>query len=241
MKFLPKNLSQKFKTINKRQKITILIVLNLICIISLGALLKVYGPLMYYEIKYAISSVFDENVKNSKKYYADLPTNVSQGEDFLSKSLVKIPKAKDPKFSVVIPKLDINQRVVSEVDIANPDEVKAALKDGIGWAKGTVIPGDEGNSLLFSHSTRNAWDIWRYNSEFTLLRKLEINDFFTVVYEDRQLDFIVFEKKVVPADDISYVTSVAKGRVVTLQTCDPPGSNENRLLIRGRLVARESK
>jgi LPXTG-site transpeptidase (sortase) family protein len=196
---------------------------------------------MYYEIKYAISSVFDDNVKNSKKYYADLPTNVSQGDDFLSKSLVKIPTPKDTKFSVIIPKLDINQKVIPDVNIDDPEAVKNALKEGIGWAKGTVIPGDEGNSLLFSHSTRNAWDIWRYNSEFTLLRKLEINDFFTVVYEGRQLDFIVFEKKVVPADDISYITSVAKGRVVTLQTCDPPGSNANRLLIRGRLVARETK
>lgn len=225
----------------KRKKIITLLTLNLICILSIGILLSVYGPLMYYEVKYAVASVFDEDVKNSKRYFEGLPKNITAGESILLEPVVKIPKPKDSKFSVVIPKLNINQRVEPNVDLNNEPEVLKALEKGIGWARGTVPPGEEGNSLLFAHSTRNAWDIWRLNAEFSLLNKLENNDFFTVVYQDRQMDFIVFDKQVVSVDDKSYLTAVAQGRIVTLQTCHPPGINTQRLLVRGRLVAMEVK
>jgi LPXTG-site transpeptidase (sortase) family protein len=224
-----------------RKKIVALIALNAVCITCLGVILSVYGPLMYAEAKYAISSLYDENIKNSKKYADGLPKNVTAGEDLLLEPVVKIPEPKDRNFSVIIPKLGINQHVTSDVDINDKAAVEKALKQGIGWAKGTVEPGTEGNSLLFSHSTQNAWDIWRYNAEFSLLRKLENNDFFTIVYEDRQMDFIVFDKQVVPANDRSYLTSLAKGKIVTLQTCHPPGDDKERLLIRGRLVAMQVK
>lgn len=222
-----------------KKKIISLIILNTICILALAMILSVYGPLMYAEARYAISSLYDDDIKNSKKYFDGLPKNVTAGEDILLEPIVEIPKPRDEKFSVIIPKLGINQRVLSEVDINNQKEVESALKNGIGWAKGTVEPGNDGNSLLFSHSTQNAWDIWRYNAEFSLLRKLDTNDIFTIVYDGRQMDFIVFDKQVVPANDTSYLTSVAKGKIVTLQTCHPPGDNKERLLVRGRLIAME--
>lgn len=215
--------------------------LNIISIIALLVLLSVYGRVIYYEAHYAVSSLFSKEIKESQRYYDDLPRDVAAGNQIELKPIVKIPQPKDPDFSVVITKLGINQRVIKDVDVNDKKQVNDALKKGIGWAKGTVEPGQDGNSLLFSHSTQNAWDIWRYNSEFTLLRKLEINDMFTVVYQGRQMDFMVFEKKVVPANDKSYLTSVAEGKVVTLQTCHPPGSNTERLLIRGRLVAMQLK
>jgi LPXTG-site transpeptidase (sortase) family protein len=226
---------------NRKKKIYIYMTLNLLSVLALAVLLSVYGRVFYYEAKYAFMSPFNKEVKESQRYFDGLPRDVAAGEQIALEPIVTIPKPKDPNFSVVIPKLGINQKVISNVDIGNEKEVANALKQGIGWAKGTVEPGQDGNSLLFSHSTVNAWDIWRYNSEFTLLRKLELNDVFTVVYQDRQMDFIIFEKKIVPANDKSYLTSVAEGKVVTLQTCHPPGSDKERLLIRGRLVAMELK
>jgi LPXTG-site transpeptidase (sortase) family protein len=225
----------------KSRKVMTLVILNFVCIISLVIILSVYGPLLYAETKYAIASLYDDNIKNSKRYFEGLPKNFTAGEDVLLEPVVKISAPLDPEFSVVIPKLGINQRVTSNVDINNKKEVDTALKKGIGWAKGTVEPGTDGNSLLFSHSTQNAWDIWKYNAEFSLLRKLEINDFFTVVYKGRQMDFVIFDKQIVPANDTSYLTSVATGKIVTLQTCHPPGDDSQRLLIRGRLVAMEVK
>jgi LPXTG-site transpeptidase (sortase) family protein len=226
---------------SRRNKVVGLVALNLVCIVCLAIILSVYGPVLYHEVRYSIASVFDEDIKNSAKYYDGLPKNVSAGEDILLEPVVKIPTPKDANFSVIIPKLGINQHVSPNVDINDSAQVEQALRGGIGWAKGTVEPGTDGNSLLFAHSTQNAWDIWKYNAEFSLLGKLEQNDFFTIVYKDRQYDFMVFEKEVVPANDTSYLTSAAKGKVITLQTCYPPGSDAKRLLVRGRLVAMEVK
>ncbi len=225
----------------KRKKVITLIALNSICIICLVLILSVYGPLLYAEARYAVASLYDDNIKNSKRYFDGLPKNFTAGQDILLEPVVKIPAPVDPNFSVVITKLGINQKVLSNVDINNNGEVAEALKQGIGWAKGTVEPGNDGNSLLFSHSTQNAWDIWRVNAEFSLLGKLDTNDFFSIVYKGRQMDFIVFDKQIVPANDTSYLTAVATGKVVTLQTCYPPGDDSSRLLVRGRLVAMEVK
>lgn len=231
-------LGQKKK--NKKLKLLGLFFINVLFITCLVIISVVYGPLIWNEIVYSYASVFDDNVKNSTAASRDLPKRVTMGQDVILKPVNNIPEPVDKEFSLLIPKLNINKKVLPNIDLSNDAEVQRALSHGIGWAKGTVEPGDFGNSLLFAHSTRNAWDIWRYNNEFSLLDKLVLDDMFSVVYKGRQYDFIVFEKKVVPANDISYLTSVAEGRVVTLQTCHPPGSDAGRLLIRGRLVAMQT-
>lgn len=232
---------EKHERMRKQSRALFLLFINIIFITCFLAIATVYGPLIYHEIRYSIESLYSDNIRNSGRLADDLPRKVSSGEDILLNPIVQIPEPADKNFSVIIPKISVNKNVVPNVNLTNEEEVHNALSHGVGWAKGTVEPGDFGNSLIFSHSTRNAWDILRYNSEFTLLDKMEINDLFTVVYKDRQYDFLIYEKTVVPANDTSYLTSAAEGRIVTLQTCFPPGSNTNRLLVRGRLVAMETK
>jgi LPXTG-site transpeptidase (sortase) family protein len=221
----------------KRQKLLFTIFLNSIFISCFVAISVVYGPLIYHEIRYSIATIYDDGVKNSGRLAKDLPVKSKSGEDILLKPILAIPAPADKNFSIIIPKINVNKNVVPNVNLTNESEVKAALAQGVGWSKGTVEPGQFGNSLIFAHSTRNAWDILRYNSEFTLLDKLQSDDIFAIVYQNRQYDFLVYEKVVVPANDTSYLSSAAEGRVVTLQTCYPPGSNSGRLLVRGRLVA----
>ncbi len=236
--------SQKLnREIRKRRegKLLWLLFINIIFITCCTAISIVYGPLIYHEIRYSFATLYDDNVKNSGRLAKDLPIKAKNGEDILLKPIVTIPEPKDKNFSIIIPKIDLNKKVISNVNLSDENDVKNALSQGVGWAKGTVEPGQYGNSLIFAHSTRNVWDILRYNSEFSLLDKLQVDDMFSIVYDERQYDFIVFEKKVVPANDTSYLTSVADGRVVTLQTCYPPGSDSGRLLVRGRLVAMETK
>ncbi len=231
------NATRKKKIVAR--KIFTLVLLNSLFITSLIVILVVYGPIMWYEILYAYDNVFNEDYKKRLVVASDIPKLVKDSE-ILLKPVNPIPEPVDPEFSVIIPKINVNKKVIKEVDITDEVAVAEALKHGIGWAKGTVEPGQYGNSLLFSHSSRNVWDIARYNAEFTLLNKLELDDIFTVVYQGRQYDFIVFEKTIVNPDDISYVTGAAEGRIVTLQTCHPPGSNAQRLIVRGRLIAMQT-
>lgn len=183
------------KSLNKKLKILSLFIVNLVLISCFLIICIVYGLLLWNEIVYSYNLVFNDEVKNSTTLSRDLPKRVTIGEDILLKPVIKIPEPEDKDFSIIIPKINVNKKVIPNVDITNNKEVKEALSKGVWWAKGTVEPGEFGNSLIFSHSSSNIWDIWQYNSIFSLLDKLVLDDMFSVVYKGRQYDFIVFEKK----------------------------------------------
>lgn len=134
-------------------------------------------------------------------------------------------------FSIIIPKINVNSAIVQDVDAANESEYFKALEKGTAHAKGTVYPGQEGNSFIFAHSTLNFWEAGRYKAIFTLLRKLEIGDRVITFYQGQRYDYRVTGKKVVEASDVSDLTPAFSGKRLTLQTCDPPGTTLKRLIV----------
>jgi sortase A len=139
-------------------------------------------------------------------------------------------------FAIIIPKIDVNTNVVQEVNAGNYDEYIQALKKGAAHAKGTVFPGQPGNSFIFAHSTLNFWDQARYNAVFMLLRKVEKGDRIVTYYKGQRFDYIVTDKMILEASDVRYLTPYADGRQLTLQTCDPPGTTLRRLVIVARAI-----
>ncbi len=150
-----------------------------------------------------------------------------------SENLIK-PVSTD--FGLVIEKINANAKIVAQVDPGIERDYIAALKEGIAEAKGSTKPGEPGNLFLFSHSTDAPWNIARYNAIFYLLRELEAGDRVIIYYEGRRFDYIVFDKAVTSPSDISYLTNRYDRPVLTLQTCDPPGTVLNRLIIRAKLA-----
>ncbi len=143
---------------------------------------------------------------------------------------------KDKNFGIVIEKIDVNAPVLANVDSTNYSEYIAALGKGVAHADQTAKPGEptkEGNQnvFLFAHSAINPIEARRYNSIFYLLRKLEPGDRVIVFYKQKRFDYIVKEKKVVEATDVKYLTDPSSKPLLTLQTCDPPGSSLRRLII----------
>jgi len=134
-------------------------------------------------------------------------------------------------FAVIIPKIDVNTLVSQDVDASDYNAYMTALTKGAAHAKGTVYPGQDGNSYIFAHSTLNFWDAARYNAVFTLLRKMEPGDLIVTFYKGKRYDYVVTEKLILPPDDVRFLTAKADGKQLTLQTCDPPGINLNRLLV----------
>ena len=104
-------------------------------------------------------------------------------------------------------------------------------------ARGTSLPGEKGNMYLFSHSTNAPWNIIRYNAIFYLLKELEPGDKVIIFYKKRRYDYVVFDKTIAKPDDVSFLTNRYDVPVLTLQTCDPPGTLLNRLIIRAKLVS----
>ncbi len=148
-----------------------------------------------------------------------------------------VPASTD--FGIVIEKIDVNSPVVPNVNSNNYTEYIKALAQGVAHAKGTAFPGAKGqannNVFLFAHSAINPIEAKKYNSVFYLLRKLEVGDRIVTFYKGTRFDYIVSDKRVVEATDTKYITNVSKDPILTLQTCDPPGSSLRRLIVTAKL------
>jgi sortase A len=144
--------------------------------------------------------------------------------------------AEDPLFSVIVPKIGANSKVVSEVDPYNSKEYQVALTKGVAHAEGTVYPGETGNSFYFAHSSDNFYNANRYNSVFYLLNKIEEGDFFYLVYNNLIYKYEVFETSIVKAEAVDYMTKETNKKIATLMTCWPAGTTISRLVVVGELV-----
>lgn len=138
-------------------------------------------------------------------------------------------------FSIVIPKINANSPVVANVDAGKQDVYDEALKHGVAHAAGTAYPGDTGNVFLFAHSAGNFWDVAHYNAVFYLINNLVSGDEIDVFFNGKRYLYTVFDKKTVGANDTAYFSPKSDFPLLTLQTCWPPGTTLNRLLVFARI------
>lgn len=185
----------------------------------------VFYPLIISELRYMIFRPNDE----AKVVIEPTVTDEKQAQKYYVKPA-------DPNFGIVIPKIDANSSVVANVDPRNSREYQQALTKGVAHAKGTVFPGQIGNTFLFSHSSVNIYDANRYNSVFYLLRKLNNGDVFYLTYQGRVYKYEVFQKKIVEPEDIEYLDANTRKNQATLMTCWPPGTTLKRLVVIGELI-----
>ncbi len=194
-----------------------------------------FGPFVQQEVWYWWRSTF---FVDTTKIGAPPDLTIPQAKAQELPKLGVSPKNKD--FAVVIEKIGVNAPVVADVNAANYQEYIAALSTGVAQARGTADPGsteaDNNNVFLFAHSAINAVQARQYNSVFYLLRKLEKGDRIATFFKGKRFDYIVKSKKVVQASDVRYLTDPSKDPILTLQTCDPPGSSLRRLIITADLV-----
>jgi len=140
----------------------------------------------------------------------------------------------DTDFSIVVPKIAANARIIPNVNPADEREYLEKLKLGVAHAAGTYFPGDGGNIFLFAHSTDYVWNISTYNAVFYLLYKLEAGDEINIYYKGRRYVYIVEGNAKVKPSEVEYMTQPTDTEMLTLQTCWPPGTTLQRLLVFAR-------
>lgn len=208
---------------------------NFLIVFSAYMILWVFYRPVVEEIKYTFNSL------RGKTYVvSDTPTDpttdsVTQPQqslaDILSGRTVQPLVPIDPNYSIVIPKLGANARIIPNINAANEREYLDALKTGVAHASGTGNPGEGHHIYLFAHSTNTFTNVSRYNALFYLLYKLESGDEVNIFYGGVRHKYYVKETKVVDPSEVSYLTRTTDFETLTLQTCWPPGTTLQRMLV----------
>ena len=199
----------------------------------------ILGPLVQAEVKYRT-----DRILGIKRTVPNILTSNETGQAGQASESFSSLKASEnniipvsTEFGIVIEKINANARVIADVNPANEKQYVNALQLGVAEALGSTPPGVPGNLYLFSHSTDAPWNIIRFNAIFYLLREVDKGDKIIIFYKDKRYDYIVFDKVIASPTDVSYLTNRYDQPVLTLQTCDPPGTLLNRLIVRAKLVS----
>jgi sortase A len=220
---------------------------NFLILFTIFGVSATFGPALYFEVRYEASKYLKVNYKvgeipTTPQGPSELGKIIQDGQKqkeqpslfdaVLSGSREEILYPQDPAFSVVIPKIGANEKIVANVDPDNEKEYLNVLLHNIAHAKGTAFPGVNGTTYLFAHSTDDFWNVGRYNAVFYLLNKMEKGDEVVLFFNNKRYNYIVSDKKIVDPDDTHFVAAnLGQGEQVILQTCWPPGTAWKRLLI----------
>lgn len=139
-------------------------------------------------------------------------------------------------FSLIVPKVGINAPVIPAVNPADPKQYKDALLKGVAHASTSFFPDEDGTVYLFSHSTNYDWFVKDLNAVFYLLKNLETDDLVVLFYKGERYTYKITDKKVVAPTEVSYLVPHEGKKRLILQTCWPPGSTTERLLLFADLV-----
>ena len=208
------------------------IVGNFLVLFSLYCVVATFGPVIYQEVAYKYRTAQGINY-----VLAGDPTPTPRPGGGLLGSRTNTTyelHPSDTEFGVVIPKIGANANVIANVDPGNYDQYMEALKNGVAHAAGTGLPGVDSpnkNIYLFAHSTDFPWNVGRYNAIFYLVKELEPGDEIDIFYNGTRHVYLVEEKKVVGPKDLHYLTEPSQEEQLILQTCWPPGTTLERLLV----------
>lgn len=173
-------------------------------------------------------------------YTLDAKLSGGQRNSVFAKYLNTKPILVEPvnrDFAIVIEKIGVNAPIVANVPVTDEKAYNEALKTGVAHASTSDYPSmSPGNVYLFAHSSLNFWELGRYAQIFNLLRKLEFGDKIHIFYEGQDYIYKVVNKEIYKGFNTYPLTRSVIEPLLTLQTCDPPGTRLNRLVVTAKLV-----
>lgn len=140
----------------------------------------------------------------------------------------------EPK--IIIPKIGVEVPVVYDEPKVDEASYQRALERGVVRLGNTANPGTKGNVVIGGHSSNNVFNAGKYKYVFVNLRRLEVGDIFYLNYQGVRYTYkITVAKKIVAPTDVSALVQT-ETPTVTLFTCDPPGTNINRLVVQAEQI-----
>ncbi len=151
---------------------------------------------------------------------------------------ISIPISQEPR--LIIPKINVDVPVVYDT---KPDQASQlqAMEGGVAWfgIPGAMSrPGQIGNTVLSGHSSNDLFDPGNYKFIFARLEQLAEGDTFYINYLGTRYTYSITKKEIVRPTDVQKLVYDTEGKpVVTLITCVPLGTAQNRLLVTAEQVS----
>lgn len=141
-----------------------------------------------------------------------------------------------PEPKIIIPKIGVEVPVVYDEQRVDEQSYQKALERGVVRLGTTANPGEKGNVVIGGHSSNNVFNAGDYKYVFVNLKRLEVGDVFYLHYKGQRYTYkVTVAKKIISPTDTSVLAPTTKP-IVTLFTCDPPGTNVNRLIVQAEQI-----
>lgn len=144
-----------------------------------------------------------------------------------------------PEAKMIIPKINVDAPIVMNVGPTNDEQLKA-MANGIAHVRypgASSEPGQVGNTVFSAHSSSDWTDSGAYKFIFVQLERLAIDDVVYINYNSKRYSYKVYDTKVVSPKDIAALNYTGTEPVITLITCTPLGTANQRLLIFAKQVS----
>lgn len=201
---------------------------HFIPVASAIAVVGVFAMLQYNQIL----------VANVKAYVS--PANI-QPENIIVDPNSTVPVG--PETKMIIPKINVDAPVVMNVGPTNADQMKA-MEDGIAHVRypgASSEPGQVGNSVFSAHSSSDWLDSGKYKFIFVQLERLAKGDVVYINYKSTQYTYKIYKTEVVSPSDTQALQYTGDDPIITLITCVPLGTAQNRLLVFAKQISPSPK
>lgn len=203
---------------------------------------KARGSRHFYPIMaaFAVMMVFGF-LQYNRVLLANVEAYVSPGAIQPSNIIVdpNISLAVSPDPRLIIPKINVDVPVVWD---ARPDHDSqmAAMANGVAWfgiPGANSKPGQVGNTVLSGHSSSDWLDSGDYKFIFARLEQMDEGDTVYINYKSTRYTYKITKKEVVKPNDVQALIYETDKPMLTLITCVPLGTANNRLLVSAEQVS----
>lgn len=143
----------------------------------------------------------------------------------------------DPR--LIIPKINVDVPAIYGIG-PDHDSQMSAMEKGVAHFSipgANSHPGEVGNTVLSGHSSNDLFDSGDYKFIFAQLEKLKEGDTIYANYEGKRYTYVITKMEVVKPTQVSALVYPTDKPVMTLITCTPLGTAQNRLLVTAEQIS----
>ncbi|OIP23112.1 hypothetical protein AUJ93_02155 [bacterium CG2_30_33_46] len=191
-----------------------------------GFLIYVNFPLISANLNY----YFGKDQQSGQKVTQN-KNNGTQSNNKKDNNQSKVEPSKVLENKIIIPKINVDAPL-AEAASNKEQDMLLALQGGVVFYPTNSRPGEKGNVFVVGHSSNYRWAKGDYNYVFSILNKISESDLITIYYNGTKYVYKVFEVIVVSPKEVS-VLNQTKDSIISVMTCDPPGTAWKRRIVKG--------